>query len=70
MQAIDIYEMIEALWCQPPYNLPESDGRRQELIYDLVAHIPSHIFAAALRNIAEDTGLRMDGDLTNLRGVL
>lgn len=70
MQAIDIYEMIETQLAQPPYNLPESDGRRQELVYDLVAHIPSHIFATALRNIAEDTGLRMDGDLTNLRGVL
>ncbi len=62
MQAIDIYEMIEAQLAQPPYNLPESDGRRQELVYDLVAHIPVRIFAAALRNVAEDTGLRMDGD--------
>ncbi len=62
MQAIDIYEMIETQLAQPPYNLPESDGRRQELVYDLVAHIPVHIFAAALRNIAEDTGLRMDDD--------
>ena len=62
MQAIDIYEMIETQLAQPPYNLPESDGRRQELVYDLVAHIPPHILAAALRNIAEDTGLRMDDD--------
>ena len=62
MQAIDIYEMIETQLAQPPYNLPESDGRRQELVYDLVAHIPVHIFAAALRSIAEDTGLRMDDD--------
>ncbi len=62
MRHIDIYEMIETQLAQPPYNLPESDGRRQELVYDLVAHIPPHIFAAALRNIAEDTGLRMDDD--------
>ena len=60
MRHIDIYEMIEVQLAQPPYNLPEGDGRRQELVYDLVAHIPPHIFAAALRNIAEDTGLRMD----------
>ena len=62
MQAIDIYEMIETQLAQPPYNLPEGDGRRQELVYDLVAHIPVHIFAAALRSIPEDTGLRMDDD--------
>ena len=62
MRHIDIYEMIEVQLAQPPYNLPEGDGRRQELVYDLVAHIPPHIFAAALRNIAEDTGLRLDAD--------
>lgn len=60
MQCIDIYEMIETQLAQPPYNLPETDGRRQELIYDLVAHIPPRVFADALRNIAEATGLRMD----------
>tara|TARA_R100001509_G_scaffold103377_1_gene60827 strand:- start:386 stop:610 length:225 start_codon:yes stop_codon:yes gene_type:complete len=60
MRHIDIYEMIETQLEQPPYNLPKSDGRRQELVYDLVAHIPPHVFAKALREIAALTGLRLD----------
>ena len=60
MRHIDIYEMIETQLEQPPYNLPKSYGRRQELVYDLVAHIPPHVFAKALREIAALTGLRLD----------
>ena len=62
MQNIDIYEMIEDILAQPPYNLPEDDGRRQELVYDLVAHIPNRILAGALRNIADTTGFRADDE--------
>ena len=62
MQNIDIYEMIEDILAQPPYNLPEDDGRRQELVYDLVAHIPNRILAGALRNIADTTGFRVDDE--------
>ena len=62
MQNIDIYEMIESILDQPPYNLPEDDGRRQELVYDLVAHIPNHVFAKALRDVADATGFRVDDE--------
>jgi len=60
MRTIDIYEMIEDQLNQPPYNLPESDGRKQVLVYDLVAHIPPHVFARALREVAALTDLRLD----------
>ena len=60
MQTIDIYEMIEDILDQPPYNLPKGDGRRQVLVYDLVAHIPPHVFAKALREVAALTGFRLD----------
>ena len=60
MRTIDIYEMIENQLAQPPYNLPENDGRKQVLVYDLVAHIPPHVFAKALREVATLTGFRLD----------
>lgn len=70
MKHIDIYEMIEDQLNQPPYNLPDDDGRKQVLVYDLVAHIPPHVFAKALREIAALTGFRLDDghdvDLANL----
>ena len=63
MQNIDIYEMIEDILAQPPYNLPENDGRKQVLVYDLVGLIPAHVFAKALREVAARADLRLDDDV-------
>ena len=60
MANIDIYEMIEDILAQPPYNLPENDGRKQVLVYDLVGLIPPHVFAKALREVAARADLRLD----------
>ena len=60
MANIDIYEMIEDILAQPPYNLPKGDGRKQVLVYDLVGLIPAHVFAKALREVADRAGLRLD----------
>ena len=62
MQSIDIYEMIEDILAQAPYNLPEDDGRRQELVYDLVGHIPNHVFATALREVVSLAAARHDDE--------
>tara|TARA_R110002020_G_scaffold383255_1_gene593903 strand:- start:1036 stop:1293 length:258 start_codon:yes stop_codon:yes gene_type:complete len=62
MKSIDVFEMIEAQLEQPPYNLPKGDGRRQELVYDLVGLIPPRVFASALREIAARTGFQLESD--------
>jgi hypothetical protein len=66
MANIDIYEMIEDILAQPPYNLPKDDGRKQVLVYDLVGLIPPHVFAKALREVAARTGFRLDDDVQDI----
>ena len=66
MQNIDIYEMIESILAQPPYNLPKDDGRKQVLVYDLVGLIPPHVFAKALREVEARTGFRLDDDVQDI----
>ena len=58
MQSIDIYEMIEVLMDQPPFNLPTTDGAHVPLWSELVRFIPTAEEAAG----DEDFYDHMDGD--------
>jgi hypothetical protein len=62
MQSIDIYEMIEVLMDQPPFNLPETDGQRVPLWTEMVRFIPLSVMARALQDIAAYHELRIDDD--------
>jgi len=62
MSSADIYEMIEVIMGQPPFNLHEDDGRRCELIFEVVRHVSEHHFAQALREVAAEHSLVLDYD--------
>ena len=62
MSSADIYEMIEVIMAQPPFNLHIDDGKRCELITEVVRHVSEHHFAQALREVAAEHNLSLDYD--------
>ena len=62
MQSIDIYEMIEVLMDQPPFNLPPTDGAHVPLWSELVRFIPTAVMGRALADIAAYHNLRLDDE--------
>ena len=62
MQSIDIYEMIEVLMDQPPFNLPATHGEHVPLWSEMVRFIPIAVMARALQDIAAYHELRLDDD--------
>ena len=62
MQSIDIYEMIEVLMDQPPFNLPATHGEHVPLWSEMVRFIPIAVMARALQDIAAYHELRLAAD--------
>lgn len=62
MQSIDIYEMIEVMMAQSPFNLHIDDGERVEFVTEIVRHCPPHVLASALRKIVAEHKLSLDYD--------
>jgi hypothetical protein len=62
MQSIDIYEMIEVLMDQPPFNLPATHGEHVPFWTELVRYVPTNVMGQALRDIAAYHKLRLDDD--------
>ena len=62
MQSIDIYEMIEVLMGQTPFNLPATHGEHVRFWTELVRYVPTSVMARALQDIAAYHGLRLDDE--------
>ena len=62
MQVIDIYEMIEVIMGQSPFNLPENDEQKCDLLSEVVGKINPLDMATALREVAAMHKLSLDYD--------